>query len=30
MKATFIETTGFTEAITDLLPDHAHVRFSIC
>ena len=26
MKATFIETTGFTEAITELLPDHAYAR----
>jgi hypothetical protein len=26
MKATFVETTGFTEAIADLLPDHAYAR----
>ena len=26
MKATFIETTGFTEAITELLADHAYAR----
>lgn len=26
MKATFIETTGFSEAITDLLPDHAYAQ----
>ena len=26
MKATFVETTGFTQAIADLLPDHAYAR----
>ena len=26
MKATFIETTGFTKGITELLPDHAYAR----
>lgn len=26
MQAAFIETTGFTEAITDLLPDHTYAR----
>ncbi len=26
MSASFIETTGFTEAITDLLPDDAYAR----
>jgi hypothetical protein len=26
MKATFIETTGFTKAITELLPDDAYAR----
>ncbi len=26
MKAMFVETTGFTEAITDLLPDHVYAR----
>lgn len=26
MKATFIETTGFTKAIADFLPDHAYAK----
>jgi hypothetical protein len=26
MKATFVETTGFTGSIVDLLPDHAYAR----
>ncbi len=27
MKATFIETTGFTRAISDFLPDNAYAKF---
>ncbi len=26
MKATFIEATGFTKAISDFLPDHAYAK----
>jgi hypothetical protein len=26
MKATFIETTGFTKVISDFLPDHAYAK----
>jgi hypothetical protein len=26
MKATFIETTGFTKAVSDFLPDHGYAR----
>lgn len=26
MKATFVETTGFTQTITELLPDHSYAR----
>src|SRR6266851_7355075 len=27
MKATFIETTGFTRSISDFLPDNAYAKF---
>jgi hypothetical protein len=26
MKPTFVETTGFTESIAELLPDHAYAQ----